>query len=78
MGEGWINGGFMVMEPQVFDYIPFDSTNLEVDVLEKLAQEGQLAAYQHYDFWQCMDTLRDKKLLEALWRQGDAPWKSWT
>lgn len=77
VGEGWINGGFMVMEPQVFDYIPFDSTNLEADVLEKLASEGQLAAYRHYDFWQCMDTLRDKKLLETLWRQGEAPWKSW-
>jgi glucose-1-phosphate cytidylyltransferase len=77
VGEGWINGGFMVMEPKVLDYIPSDSTNLEGDVLEKLALEGQLAAYRHDDFWQCMDTLRDKKLLESLWQQGNAPWKTW-
>jgi glucose-1-phosphate cytidylyltransferase len=74
---GWINGGFMVMEPTIFDYIKTDVTNLEVDVLEKLATEGQLAAYCHEDFWQCMDTLRDKKLLEAFWQQGKAPWKTW-
>jgi glucose-1-phosphate cytidylyltransferase len=77
VGEGWINGGFMVMEPQVFDYIPADTTNLEAQVLEQLAAEGQLAAYHHEDFWQCMDTLRDKKLLEWLWQQGNAPWKTW-
>ena len=77
IGEGWINGGFMVMEPQVFDYITSDSTNLEVDVLEKLAEEGQLAAYRHDDFWQCMDTLRDKRQLENLWQRGEAPWKTW-
>jgi glucose-1-phosphate cytidylyltransferase len=77
IGEGWINGGFMVMEPQVFKYIESDSTNLEVEVLEKLAVEKQLAAYRHEDFWQCMDTLRDKKLLEHLWLQGNPPWKTW-
>jgi glucose-1-phosphate cytidylyltransferase len=77
VGEGWINGGFMVMEPKIFDYIPSDSTSLEAEVLEKLASEGQLAAYRHEDFWQCMDTLRDKKLLEHLWQQGSAPWKTW-
>ena len=77
IGEGWINGGFMVMEPKILDYIPSDSTNLEAEVLEKLAAEGQLAAYRHEDFWQCMDTLRDKKLLEHLWQQGNAPWKTW-
>jgi glucose-1-phosphate cytidylyltransferase len=77
VGEGWINGGFMVMEPKIFDYIPADSTNLEAEVLEKLAAEGQLAAYRHEDFWQCMDTLRDKKLLENLWRENRAPWKVW-
>jgi glucose-1-phosphate cytidylyltransferase len=77
VGEGWINGGFMVMEPKVLEYIPSDSTNLEIDVLEKLAAEGQLAAYRHPDFWQCMDTLRDKKLLESLWQQGKAPWRTW-
>lgn len=78
IGEGWINGGFMVMEPKVLDYISSDSTNLEAQVLEQLAAEGQLAAYRHEDFWQCMDTLRDKKLLEHLWQQGNAPWKTWS
>jgi len=77
VGEGWINGGFMVMEPQVLDYIPSDSTNLEAEVLEKLAAAGLLAAYRHDDFWQCMDTLRDKKLLESLWQEKRAPWKVW-
>lgn len=77
VGEGWINGGFMVMEPAIFDYIESDATNLEVQVLERLAAEGQLAAYHHEDFWQCMDTLRDKKLLETLWQKGNAPWKTW-
>lgn len=77
IGEGWINGGFMVMEPIVLDYIPQDSTNLEVDVLEKLAAEGQLAAYRHTDFWQCMDTLRDKRMLEAMWQEKRAPWMTW-
>jgi len=77
VGEGWINGGFMVMDPKIFDYIPSDSTNLEADVLEKVAAEGQLVSYRHDDFWQCMDTLRDKKLLENLWQMGNAPWKTW-
>jgi glucose-1-phosphate cytidylyltransferase len=77
VGEGWINGGFMVMEPKIFDYIPSDSTNLEAQVLEQLAKEGQLAAYRHDDFWQCMDTLRDKRQLENLWQTGSAPWKAW-
>jgi glucose-1-phosphate cytidylyltransferase len=77
VGEGWINGGFMVMEPKIFDYIQTDATNLEAEVLEELATEGQLAAYCHEDFWQCMDTLRDKKLLESFWQQGKAPWKTW-
>jgi glucose-1-phosphate cytidylyltransferase len=76
-GEGWINGGFMVMEPRVLDYIRSDSTNLEADILENLASENQLAAYKHYGFWQCMDTLRDKKFLENLWQQGNPPWKNW-
>jgi glucose-1-phosphate cytidylyltransferase len=76
-GEGWINGGFLVCEPSIFDYIEDDKTTLEADVLEKLANEQQLAAYQHYDFWQCMDTLRDKRLLEKLWQEGQAPWKIW-
>ena len=78
IGEGWINGGFMVMEPRVFDHIKSDSTNLEADVLDQLAVEGQLAAYRHNDFWQCMDTLRDKRQLESLWHEGKAPWKTWS
>ncbi len=78
IGEGWINGGFMVMEPKILDYIPSDATNLEAQVLEQLAEESQLAAYRHSDFWQCMDTLRDKKLLESLWQGGKAPWKTWS
>jgi len=77
VGEGWINGGFMVMEPAILDYIPTDATNLEAQVLEQLAQEGQLCAYRHYDFWQCMDTLRDKRQLESFWQTGKAPWKTW-
>lgn len=77
IGEGWINGGFMVMEPELFNYIPSDMTSLEATVLEQLAVEKKLAAYKHYDFWQCMDTLRDKKLLEGLWQNGSAPWMTW-
>lgn len=77
IGEGWINGGFMVMEPKIMDYIPSDETNLEAQVLEQLARENQLAAYRHDDFWQCMDTLRDKRQLEGMWQEGRAPWKTW-
>jgi glucose-1-phosphate cytidylyltransferase len=78
IGEGWINGGFMVMNPSIFDYIKSDSTNLEADTLNELADQGQLAAYRHEEFWQCMDTLRDKRQLESLWQGGSAPWKVWT
>ena len=77
IGEGWINGGFMVLEPGVFEYIRSDDTNLEVHVLERLAKEGQLMAYRHEDFWQCMDTLRDKRMLDGMWEQRVAPWKVW-
>lgn len=77
-GEGWINGGFMVLEPEVLDRIQDSKTSLESEVLEKLAAENQLAAYCHDDFWQCMDTLRDLKYLENLWVEGKAPWKIWT
>ena len=77
IGEGWINGGFMVCEPGIFRHIAGDRTSLEIDVLENLARERQLAAYQHEGFWQCMDTLRDKRQLEQLWRDGAAPWKVW-
>lgn len=75
--EGWINGGFMVFEPEVFSCLEGDRDVLEIDVLEKLARDRQLAAYRHEGFWQCMDTLRDKRLLESLWQQGHAPWKVW-
>jgi glucose-1-phosphate cytidylyltransferase len=76
-GEGWINGGFLVMEPQVFKYLTNDSAGLEVELLERLAVDGQLAAYRHYDFWQCMDTLRDKHNLENYWQSGNPPWQVW-
>jgi len=76
-GEGWINGGFMVFEHGVFDYLKGDETSLEEDTLEKLAADGQLAAYRHEQFWQCMDTLRDLRFLENLWQKGHPPWKMW-
>ncbi|MFV2067601.1 MAG: glucose-1-phosphate cytidylyltransferase [Pirellulales bacterium] len=76
-GEGWINGGFLVFEPDVFRYLTDDTCGLEADALPRLARDGQLAAYRHEDFWQCMDTLREKNYLESLWRQGTAPWKTW-
>ena len=74
-GEGWINGGFFVFEPPVLDYISSDQTMLEGEPLERLASEGQLAAYRHKGFWHPMDTLRDKHFLETLWASGEAPWK---
>jgi glucose-1-phosphate cytidylyltransferase len=74
-GEGWINGGFMVCEPEVFDYLDDDNTSLEGDALMRLAREGNLAAYRHYGFWQCMDTLRDKRFLDKLLQEQRAPWK---
>lgn len=77
IGEGWINGGFMVFEPAVFDYLKDEETSLETDALERLASDQQLAAYKHEDFWQCMDTLRDKRLLESLWHQPGTPWRVW-
>lgn len=77
IGEGWINGAFFVLEPKVFDYIDDDSTHWEKEPLERLAADGQLMAYKHNSFWQCMDTIREKKLLEGLWESGKAPWKTW-
>jgi glucose-1-phosphate cytidylyltransferase len=76
-GEGWINGAFFVLEPGIFDYIEGDETQFELEPLEGLARDGQLMAYQYSGFWQCMDTLRDKKLLERLWDSGKPPWKVW-
>jgi glucose-1-phosphate cytidylyltransferase len=76
-GEGWINGAFFVLEPEVLEYIDGDATAWEREPLERLAKEGQLRAYRHHSFWQCMDTLRDRKLLEDLWQSGDAPWAVW-
>jgi glucose-1-phosphate cytidylyltransferase len=77
-GDGaWINGGFFVLEPQAIDYIKDDSTVWEKEPMETLAQEGKLAAFRHHGFWQNMDTLRDKNVLEQLWLNGEAPWKIW-
>ena len=74
---GWINGGFFVLEPAVINYIPEDSTNWEKEPLENLAKDRQLSVYKHTRFWQAMDTLRDKNILERLWESGKAPWKKW-
>ncbi len=77
-GDGsWINGGFFVLSPKVFDYIEGDQTLWEKEPMERLAQAGQLSAYLHHGFWQPMDTLRDKNHLEELWASGKAPWKTW-
>ena len=72
-----INGGFMVFEPGIFDYLQDDATVLEKAPLENLARDGQLMAYRHSGFWKCMDTQRDKQQLEAMWQSGNAPWKIW-
>jgi glucose-1-phosphate cytidylyltransferase len=77
IGEGWINGAFFVLEPGVFDYIDGDETMWEHEPLERLARDGQLMAYKHDSFWQCMDTLREKHILESYWQNGDAPWALW-
>lgn len=77
IGEGWINGAFFVLEPGVFDYIKGDDSVWEHEPLENLAKDKQLMAYKHRSFWQCMDTLREKHILESLWQGGKAPWKIW-
>jgi len=77
IGEGWINGAFFVLEPGVLDYIEGDETIWERQPLERLARDGELMAFRHSGFWQCMDTLREKHILESLWRSGRAPWKLW-
>ncbi len=74
---GWINGGFFAFEPEVLDYLEDDTTRLEAEPLSRLAADGQLMAYQHEGYWQPMDTLREKIMLESLWQSGSAPWKVW-
>jgi glucose-1-phosphate cytidylyltransferase len=76
--EGWINGAFFVLEPAVRDYIEGDDVMFEHGPMRRLAADGQLMAYRHDSFWQCMDTLREKHLLQTLWQSGDAPWKTWS
>jgi glucose-1-phosphate cytidylyltransferase len=77
VGEGWVSGGYFVLEPGVVEFIDDDTTKFELGPIERLAKEGELMAYRHYSFWQCMDTIRDKKLLESLWESGDRPWVTW-
>lgn len=74
---GWINGGFFVLEPEIFEYIEGDNTIWEKEPLENLARDGHVVAYKHYDYWKCMDTLRDKIELENLWDSGNPKWKVW-
>jgi len=75
--EGWINGAYFVCEPGVFDYIEGDATQFEHEPLQRLARDGELMAFRHEGFWQCMDTPRDRDRLEAMWASGHAPWKVW-
>lgn len=77
LGEGWINGGFFVLQPEIINYIDGDQTIFEREPLERLAREGQLKAYRHAEFWYCMDTLRDVQLLNKLWEERNTPWKMW-
>lgn len=77
IGGDCINAGYMVLEPSIFDYLEGDDTIFEQEPLKKLAAEGQLMAYKHNGFWQCMDTKREKDALEKMWEEGDAPWKTW-
>lgn len=74
VNQGWINGGFFVLSPKVFDYIENDLTTFEAEPLERLAAEGQLKTYRHEGFWQCMDTMRDRDMLNRMWDEGNAPW----
>jgi glucose-1-phosphate cytidylyltransferase len=76
-GEGWINGAFFVLEPEVCKYISGDDVMFEHEPMRRLAADGQLMAYKHSSFWQCMDTLREKQILESMWEAGKAPWKTW-
>jgi len=74
---GWINAGFMVMQPEVFDYIEGDQTFLEMEPMQKLSMDQKLGVYKHYGYWQCMDTQRDRNFLETRWNNNNAPWKKW-
>jgi glucose-1-phosphate cytidylyltransferase len=76
--EGWINGAFFVLEPGVFDYIEGDNVMFEHEPMRRLAADGQLMAYKHDSFWQCMDTVREKQILQNYWDSGKAPWKVWS
>jgi glucose-1-phosphate cytidylyltransferase len=76
-GEGWINGGFFVLNAKVLDYIESDRTSWEAGPIERLAREGQITGYLHTGFWSCMDTLKEKNILENLWNSGEAPWRIW-
>lgn len=77
LAEGWINGGFFILTPKALDYIDGDDTIWERDPIERLAHDGQLMGYKHYGFWSCMDTLKEKNMLEELWTSEKAPWKVW-
>jgi glucose-1-phosphate cytidylyltransferase len=77
MEEGWINGAFFVLEPEVFEYVEGDDTQWEKEPMERLSEDGQLMAYCHESFWQCMDSLREKVMLESMWQSGQAPWRCW-
>lgn len=76
-GEGWINGGFFVLNAKVLDYIENDQTSWEHGPIDQLSREGQMVGYLHRGFWSCMDTLKEKNMLESLWNSGNAPWKVW-
>jgi glucose-1-phosphate cytidylyltransferase len=76
-GEGWINGGFMILDPEVLPLIEGEDSSLEYDVLETLSNQGKVAGFQHTGFWQSMDTMRDVRYLRALWAEGTAPWSTW-
>jgi len=75
--EGWINGGYFVLNPKAFEFIDGDATAWEREPIERLARDGNLMGYRHYGFWSCMDTLKEKNTLEELWNTGKAPWKIW-
>jgi glucose-1-phosphate cytidylyltransferase len=77
IGEGWISGGFMVLEPEVLGYIDGDGSSFESNVLEPISEEGRLGAYRHEGFWQSMDNIRDVRYLRARWAADDAPWRTW-